>query len=441
MSVEATAPYVSRNKQPLILLVLFLFTAFWVAHHLNVVGDDLSSSYFGCQIVAHGEGTHLYSHDPVLFDVVGDPLWTATAHQAGYFGLLHPYVQTPLWAYSLRPLCTSLRYSAFNKLFLVLAMLSFAATIWLVARYWAPRLFHPGWIALICAMLFLAYPFRYAILLTQTHIFFVLLTILALILARRQHIVLAGLCLALAAAVKITPGFLLLYWLMTRQRKAALSFVLWSVLLVCITVLGAGLPLTLAYVRELSATSKVLLVSYNNQSFVAWWMGHFYPHSETLAWRIHQIPTLVRDLSLALSLAVTLVGGWIDRAATGRTYLRLGSPYGAAIAMMGATMFAPIAWTHYYILLLVPAMMMLNAYLEERSPILLGTLVAILLLNLDPHLFRGALHLDRIPMIRDQFYSGILAVGGLLYLYARQQRTMELTQPERKDDVVLGRLA
>jgi hypothetical protein len=403
----------NRYKDLLILVVLILFSAFWVIRHFDIVGDDLSSSYLGCKMIATHQETHLYSHDPVNFDLVGDPVWKTEADRDDYQGTSHPYVQTPLWAYSLLPLCEHTTYPTFNRFFLVVAMVCFSGMIWVITRYWVPRFYAPLWIGLICVALFTVEPFRYAILLVQTHIIFVLLGIMALTFARRNPI-LAGLLLALAAVVKITPGFLVIYWVLTRQWKAAFSFVGWSVLLALITVVATGPGLMLAFLHEISQTSNVLLVAWNNQSLAGWWMGRYYPQPELHEWYIHPLPPLVKITSLTISVALTALGGFLDGKLPERP------SYGAALALVAATVFAPIAWSHYYFLLLLPVLLMIDSYLRRPSWALLGLTAMIFGLNLDKDLFRGALHLQAILPTYSQFYAGLLAIAAMVFLRLRQ---------------------
>ena len=401
----------ARAKNVCIFLVLLIFSIASISR-LSFHGEDLSSSYFSCRVAAAHESNHLYAHDPVHFDQVNDPVWSRLAVGTGFVGTLHPYVQTPLWAYALRPACTSMSFIAFNKFFLVLTLICFSASIWIAALAWAPRLAHPGWITLLCTVLYTTTPFRSAMYLTQTHIIFILLAITAL-LSARKYPVLAGLLLALAAVVKITPAFLAIYWLLVRRNKAALSFAIWSAALVVLSLAVCGPVVMLAYLRSLAQTSNMLLLSSNNDSFAAWWMGHFYPRSELHSWTSHTLPHAVKYLSLALALGLTVVGGLMDR---GRT----GSWFGAVLAIMAATVFTPLAWSHYFVLLLLPAMMMLNESLRERSWALLTIIGLILVLNLDAGLLHGRLHLDRLPD-RAQFYAGLLSMAGLLLLYQRHK--------------------
>ena len=423
----------SRELQ--VLLVLHAFSVFGVLRHLHVSGEDLSSSYVGCRVLAAGQASHLYSHDPSDFPKVGDPLWDHIAVESGFTPLfrLHPYVQTPLWAYSLQPLCTHTRYRAFCDIFLIVLMLCTAGTLWLVARHWAPSLFHPGWIALVCAGLYVSQPFKYAIFLNQTHIIFIFVTVWAVVLARRGNPVAAGILLALAAAVKITPGYLVVYWLVSRKYKAALSFIFTSILLLGVTLATAGPALTVAYFRELGWVSNVLLLAYNNQSFAAVWMAHRYP-PQLLSWHIYPLPPAIKVASLVLSLGAAVAGGLLDRDAESK---RPGAPpFGAVLALLAGTMFTPIAWTHYYIVLVIPVMLLLDAQRTSQSARWLLFTLPIFVLNLYP-IAVGAVHayVRSISLTRSQFLSGLLSLGALIALHRHWRSNLHagmLSSPSMK---------
>ena len=406
-----------RSRTLQVGLVLLLFTVIASIRHFNLGGDDLSSSYIGCRVLAAGAPSRLYSHDPVSFDKVADPLWNAIALQSGFTpqGVPHPYVQTPLWGYLLEPLCTHTRYRSFCDFFVVLMMLSTAGTLWLVARHWAPTLFHPGWMALICVALYVCEPFKYAFFLVQTHILFIFLSVLALLLARDGKPVKAGFVLAFAAAVKITPGFLLIYWLFTRQRKAAVSFVMSFAALVAITLLATGPALMKMYVHELSQTSNVLLVAFNNQSLAAWWMGHTVPKDELYHWHSYLLPPVLKSISVLLTLASAVVGGLLDRRLLAEK--PGAAPYGAVFTMVGVTMFTPIAWTHYYILLVIPAMLLIDAQRRSRVWHWAALALVLLVLNTRPVSYNPTrVTHGRLSLMRSQFYSGVVGLAALVLL-------------------------
>lgn len=404
----------AHQKKLWVSLVLFVFVVVGVGRHLHVYGDDLSSSYLGCRVLAAGHAQHLYSHSSTNFTDVDDPLWTQIAMSSGFSkeDYLHRYVQTPLWAYGLEPLCQHMSYRPFCHLFLVLIMLCTAGTIWLVARYWTTRLFHPGWIALVCVSLYATQPFKYALHLVQTHMIFVFLTVLAIVLADAKKNVWAGLSLALAAIVKLTPGFLVLYWLLARRQKSAWSFVAWCAAFACISYLALGPSLLLAYIHNLSETSRVLLVAFNNQSFAGFLMGRRHPAEELFTWRIYPLPALIKAISFLLVLATSVIGGLLDRNATQGS--PSSPPYGAVFAVLGATMFTPIAWTHYYVLLVIPLMLLLDRANLRRGMVWVALALLIWLLNIYPISFEAVLMVYKQHSIaRSQFYAGAIALAAL----------------------------
>ena len=419
------------------LTVLALFVLAGVLSFRDAQGDDLASSYIGCRLIASQDADHLYSYDPTNFAAVGpdepgNP-WQDAADQGGFDGFLHPYVQTPLWAWSLQPLCTHTRFASFKSIFALLTMLAFAAFLWLVALFWAPNLARPAPLALLALGLFLAEPFRYAMRLMQTHILLMLLAVVALILAERRRPLLAGLCLALAAAVKITPAVLLLYWLITGRRRAAASMVLWSAALAALTLVTTGPEVMHAYLADLHRISNVLLLSQNNQSFAAWAMSFFYPPTEIALFHMLPLTPAIRLASAGLMVACTAAGGWIDR----RTEARSEPPThrGAAMGLLAATLFAPIAWTHYSFILLIPFVALAQRYRSQPSRFLLACLAVIAVLNFRPLATDVAeMHIGTLGIIRGQFFAGILsliALGAVSWKHQRLLSSSAVTTEER----------
>ncbi len=411
------------------VLVLAVFVVWGYVKYSggNATGDDLSSSYVGCRLVSSGQAlAHLYIHDPVDFSAIGpDDPWEATAEQGNFTGYLHPYVQTPLWAYLLQPACTRMTFLSFKKLFAVLTLVSFALTVWLIARYWTPTLFHPLRMALVLVLLALSEPFGYAMFLMQTHVLFFAMMVGGLILAERGKWGIAGFLLAFAAAVKVTPALILLYWLITRKWKAAAAMAGWLAGLSTLTALMGGPALFRVYLSELSRVGHVLLLAQNNQSLAAWWMSHFYAYDEVHENNIHPLIAAVRLVSAGLMVAFTLVGAYLDRRSDNLGSHEPGSmremPFGAVMAMLAAMLFAPIAWTHYSILLLAPLMLFAEANVTLRTWPLRVLIVVVIALNLPPlasDVIGG--EIGRFAVLRGQFYAGLLCLLGLAWIALRR---------------------
>jgi hypothetical protein len=396
-------------------LVFAVFVAVGAALFWRSPGDDLSSSYIGCRLVLEGRSEALYAHDPTLFHVVDDPAWKEAAHKGRFGGFLHPYVQTPLWAYVLQPACASLGFPWFRRLFLLLGLLSLCATYAWVARDWAPRLRDWRWAAASLAVLGVSMPFIYAMWLTQTHALFIALSVFALVSADRGRSARAGTALAVAATVKLTPALLLVYWAARGQWRAVAWCLAASVALLLATLLAAGPQTLAAYVDSMKRVSNVLLLSFNNQSLPAAWAGRG-AAGELWNWTIFPLAPGIKWLTTALSLLAVAAGGLIDRHPARRGI-------GACVALVGMTVFAPIAWSHYYIVLLPAVMVLADRSLAPADPgravraALLSCAVLIVVLNLWP-VALDPLHAGPAArgLVRSHFYSALLALAALAWL-------------------------
>ncbi len=434
-----------RLKPWLPYLPLLLFVVLGTAYFWNAQGDDLASSYMGCRLIAIGNGASLYSYDPVNFASISgaDTLWPRLAAQGGYSGWLHPYVQTPLWAWMLQPVCIRTQWPAFKHLFLALSLISMAGCIGLVARYWTPRLLRPAAISVVVLALFFSEPFLFAMELVQTHALLLLLTIAGIVLAQRNRPLTAGLCVACAAAIKITPGVLVVYWLAKRGWRAALSLMGWSALLLAFTRIAVGASLFHAFLDNMRRVSGVLLVSENNQSLAAWFMGRSFSPDEVFDVNTFPLPSLLRFVSLACMVACAAAGGWMDsesqRLTSNRTEDEPAIPFGAGIVLVAMTVFAPIAWTHYFIVLAIPLMMLAEAAftLPARRAswtvwIVALAIATLLYRPLAPDVIR--MDLSDYAVLRGDFYAGVLCIAALGVVSWRVRTTgasIEASDPPR----------
>ncbi len=403
-SVNPTQSPGLRTRLWATLAILILFVLGNLYRYRDAPSDDLTASYVGCRLLTTGDSAHLYVYDPTIFsEIPDDAAWDAAAAWGGIETYLHPYVQTPLWAWSLRPLCR-LQFEPFKFIFTLAYLLSFAACLWLAARFWTPALLSPIPMSVLCLGLSISQPFRYAMALGQTHILFLLLVLASLILAERRRPGWAGLLLALAAAVKVTPAALILYWALTRRRTAALSAVGWSAGIALLTLVVAR-PLVPVYLQDLNRIAHILLVSFNNQSLAATWLSHAGSSSSFL---MLPLPASVRIASMLLLLVCTVAGALFDRRQTpaGRNL-----PFGAMIVLLATTLFAPITWTHYFIVLVAPLMLLWQYGRTDRRHAIFVGVAVVFLLNCRPlatNMATGSL--SRIGLLRSEFYSGILCI-------------------------------
>ena len=404
-----------RGKRlPAVLAICLCFIAVLVLTRGKAPGDDLVSSYIAGSIIGTDDETHLYSHDTEFFHILDDPLLEGIARGSGFNGFPHPYVQTPLWAVILRPLCGMVRFPAFSFIFLLLNLSAVIGMVLLTAEMWAPRFRRPLWLAGCLVVFFFMEPLRYTVFLNQTHPIFLFLAMLAVYLVSKGHDIPAGLVLALAAAVKLTPALLAVYWLFTRRYKATLSFVLWSALLAGLTALAAGMETSLAYVSELKRLSSILLTAYNNQSLAAF-MNDLTGRigTDLFSWRIYTLSLHARILSAGSTLLViALLTRARDRFRNVPVEFE-----GLAISavLIAMTVFTPIAWSHYFIVLIIPLMVLADRAAETRSRLLPPMLALVVALNVYPvAMSSGFSGSNTCLLVRSQFAAGIILLAMLM---------------------------
>ena len=241
-------------------------------------------------------------------------------------------------------------------------------------------------------------PFQYAMWLVQTHALFLLLTVVALYLAQRDRPVPAGALLAIACAVKITPGFLLIYWLVGGRHRAALWFVVCSLALAAFTVTAVGVGVTVDYVESMRRVSDVLLVSFNNQSLAATWAYSPSMMSELGNWRMFALAPALKIVSLIATIAGVALAGWASRR-------REWAGASAALALIVITVFSPIAWTHYF-LALVPAVMIL---VDAGGVIPLAVALITFVLNSTPVAIDPITpRVDWMTVVRSHFIAAVI---------------------------------
>jgi len=387
-------------------LTYFLFVLACTFFYAASPGDDLSSSYIGCLLISQGNIENLYDHHAQLFHVVDSRAWDALAAQVGFSGFLHPYVQIPLWAWLLQPLCSTLSFNAFSILFLALNLLSLVIILELCLRCWTPGFKSFNWLIPLLGAIFVFVPFVYAMWLIQTHLIFLAITMVGMLAAEHGRARSAGVLLAVAAAVKLTPVFLLIYW-MVKKRFLAIAWFLVSIGVVSLITLALpGIRVCQEFIDTLYRVSNTLLVSFNNQSLSAWWAYDVSFRGELRNWRSFELSSLMKMVSLIFLLLMVILASIFSR------YAENELQQGAAIclALASITTFSPIAWTHYYLVLL-PAIMVL---VQTKQVFFIISAGVVFLLNIEPLSVDPVVPMfTNIAIVRSHFFSALITMLSL----------------------------
>lgn len=294
-----------------------------------------------------------------------------------------PYVYAPIWAALFAPVATTVGPIAFFDGVLIVHAIALIGSIWLTARLFSLSVTTTAAVWLACgATLILVKPFYLALSLNQPHILVTFLILLGFERYLKGHSVTAGFILALATALKLSPLVFGLIFLMDRNWKAAGAMAAGGLGLLALSIALTGVDLHLAFLEQLGRVGDHVVITPINHSF------------DAVAIRISDIltgelldmtgddlhiastQTIWRTISLVcLILAIGMI--WVKWAKLPKD-TRI--PRAVLALWAASTLFAPLAWTHYFMgpVLLLVALMFAH---RQRGHLLLGAAVLILLSN------------------------------------------------------------
>jgi hypothetical protein len=398
------------------------FLAYNISRWWNSPGDDWASIWVAASMVARGRADLIYTIDPNRFTDVGDPVgWLEAARAVGRETLGHPYVHEPGLAYFLSLLAGPGSWEPSQRVLLTVSLLATLGIVWLVGRMWAPVLLQPAPFALTLLAVTLSEPFRYGLWLGQTTPVILFLTLGAVVLARR-HPLLAGAILALPVSIKITPVLVALWWLIDRDRRKALAGLAAGLTgLVAVQIALIDRTVLTSFVSAIRHVQKTTTTGFSNQSLVGWLIDFSVSEGQE-TYPTRMVPLWTSVVSTGLLLLV--VGAVLYRAHLMRRAGIDPERFAVAGLLLAPLPFTPLSWTHYYLLLLVPAAALIAAARSGALQWPYLVVAALIALNTQPLAVNGPANLASPDnLIRSHLLSGVLAILALLVLPQRGSPT------------------
>ena len=408
--------------------VVLVMTAAW-----NAPGDDLSPIYLSGRLMTMGESHRIYNRNSKDFSEARDPVWLKTARQCEIQNFPHPYVQIPIWAKVISPLAGSVSFPVFMRWAIFGSLCCMGGMILLTQKLWRLQPANVAVFGIAVLALSLSEPFKYSIGLVQTHPLFLFSMLLATYCSHRDRPWLAGFILACATIVKITPLALGVYWLCTGRWREAIGFAASLVGLAALSVGWLGGELHLEYLDVLRRASGESIVAFNNQCVRVWLMDMISPPNYYFDWTLVETPKWIGPVNLLLAgicFSAILAVRWKTQR-TPREYDRWGVP---AIILM-SILFAPIAWSHYYVFIVTPVLLFIDAAYQRRQYAWAGLAVLIIALNIYPIAVGPLANTDAnkilwMTIVRSHLLSGVLSIVGLLALAWSERKP---TPPKKLD--------
>lgn len=184
----------------------------------------------------------------------------------------------------------------------------------------------------------------------QLNIVLMLLITSAWVLDRRGQSYGAGAALGAAAAVKLFPAFLFLYFLANRNWKAIAAGAATFLALNGIALAILGLDEFQTYIRDVVPTLANYQSSRQNVSLAGFWLRIFDPHPNEHVIAAIQQPLLGAIFSYGSRVAVAVLVAWVGW--NSRTPFDRDRAF--ALAVIGLLLVSPIAWPHYFLILAMP---------------------------------------------------------------------------------------
>ena len=352
----------AQQRDLIIALAVIGFSAFLAyATFTPLWPPDLSALYFAAWFYADGQLAQVYAAPPNFFSDIEAPAWRALAIELGHPEAdILPYLYPPLWTLLLAPLAKALPPFAFFKLVFVVNIAALGASILLARRIMSPTKLPATLWALLCIAL-LAYSTIGITTLyhNQPQIFVSFLIIFSIERLRAGATVSAGLLLAFAAALKVTPLLFVLLFVAERQWRAIGTMI--AALIAFGLVSWAAVPTELqtAFFERLAQVQSVLPMMHINfslQSLLGWFfaagqMPEIFIHEDVLVW---QKASWISPAGMLIMLAGMAWTWWVTRGLNIADRYRIGVP--ALFVLINLC--GPLSWAHYF----VPLMLLLPGF-------------------------------------------------------------------------------
>ncbi len=391
--------------------------------------NDFKAYYTAALAVRTGEaGSFLYS-DPERLNLglLPEQPWVRFAVDAG---VPHPsaYIYPPFLAVVLAPL-TVLPYHAANLAWFALNTVLLGASVVMLVRLATrgadddtSRLLQAVVAVSVCLDFF---PTLRAMRCGQIGFVLLFLCTAALVLLTREASptadVLAGTCLAVAAAIKLTPVVLILYLAWAGKRRAAAWGAGLFGALTAGSIAVAGWGNMVLYVTRFLPSLARGAATYANQS-INGFLNRMFTGESMAVFDFSSEPYIVwlltRLTAVALLAAAFLLARPGARPAGSR---RLALGYG--LVVLTSLLVAPISWEHHYVLALIPLSLMIaeTAMAPDWSRIALLSLAYVAMAVDAFELLRTRLPRGSRPAMSYVLYGGLLLWWMLASALARDR--------------------
>jgi hypothetical protein len=232
----------------------------------------------------------------------------------------------------------------------LLSLVALAISLWLMNRRLA--IASSPWALLpLVAYLLVCGPFRQQMFQGQLNLVLLLLLTGTWAADRAGRPLLAGTLLGTATAIKLFPGFVVVYLLLRRDWRAVTATAVSFAILTGVTAAILGVAAYSDYVRDVLPQVAAYQSDWLNASFAGFWSRLFNPTShQNIVIPLWTSPALAAGGTLACRLALLALlvcSLW-------RMQTRAERDLGFGLVLLAMLLVSPVAWDHYFLLLFLP---------------------------------------------------------------------------------------
>ncbi len=260
---------------------------------------------------------------------------------------------------------------------------------------------------------------------------------------RSRRDMIAGLCLGLAAMIKLSPALLIVYFLWKGEHRILIWAVVGAFMAGVLSWAIAGHGAVLFFSTSVFPALFKGTAFFQNQSLNGFFSRLFVDPG--LYYSLEEFPSIpqARALSTLSSLALVGIGAFVTRERISRSSLRFDFEFSLAIVTM--LLVSSICWEHYFTWVLLPFLVLLNPVL--RSYLTTGECLSVIvaasfsyLVIVIPSSFYGmTLHSSSVSFPAEMALTLLISlrVYGALLLYSILAY-LALTFPVRKSTESVG---
>lgn len=259
------APMTVRSMALLVLLSVMFYALI-----RNTVGiptsSDLRSLWLAGTHFLTGDIGAVYRLSDSVFSMMPPDLWIAETQAQGLETAVYPFIYPPLWAWIMSSVAPVTSMYEFGRIMGIVNPCLLILSALLALRITAPVMPRPAFFAIALIIMATNIVFLLALAENQPQIIVAFFTLLGIERARHGSPMAGGLAMAIAASLKVYPVIFALIWLVSGDRRATASFALFGSALGLLSIYLSGWPMHMAFLSELSAISKTVLLSRANFS-------------------------------------------------------------------------------------------------------------------------------------------------------------------------------